>query len=862
MMTGYYLTLEFLISQTMKQLILFTIFLSSISNLKSQDVIYTVSGTYNQKKIPLDSIVIENLTNGKIFSFKDLPTGDNYLINLTQNTLGNTVNTTAPTKPQGFRIYKNIPGEISLIYNGLGQTDARISLVNINGQIIETYTKKHIYPGILLRLRFGGQGLYFLRIESNLQTQTYKIYGQDNFSYIKIDIVEEINSYIQDIYPKNAVIIGENHFSYEQGDSIRIWTFKKGLFSWPRMFRINISEGINFTFNEIVNPILSEIAYQDSIGEIIPFLIDGDTMYCKKVNNEYVFQGDILITKESLYNDSLKGAYVPTNLYPDPFILIIGQTWPNGKIFYEVDNSMKDDERLKNAILYWNENCPVTFIRRDKETKYVTFKYHKENCASHIGMQPLNFLNTIFIPDWANYGHILHEMGHTAGLIHEHSRSDRNDHIIVYPRCYVMDDINYHRFPSSINYGKFDFESIMLYKTSFKNDGKNCPDMTKIDGSEIQVQRSYLSFWDIKTLELMYGSRNSLKPIIDIIDNGQGKSWEITGIIKENGYGNIIDRVLAWKKAGDLNYNYKHFGAGSTDFSISLSNLSCGEYFCYATATNNDGSSTSRVIGHYIPPDIEFSITDITSNSALMNININDGESSCVEKVVYWLFRNLEEAQNHKVGEAFIKSSKLELNNNLLSTTITGLSPGTTYYVRVILIPDFVETGAIDDDIIEFTTPEISIGQYHAGGIVFYIDDSGLHGLAAAKIDHYRSVPWYNGEFVKTGATGKEIGIGLENTRKIIAALGDGDYAASNCYKLVSDGYSDWFLPSQNELDAMFKHYEILGMEKSSKYWSSTDGGCTTGGIWGGCAYCRDGWGYNSYEGPSSKHNVRAIRTF
>ena len=54
-----------------------------IGSTIAQDLIYTISGELDSNKIALDSILFENLTNGKKLLFENLPDQNDYVINLT-----------------------------------------------------------------------------------------------------------------------------------------------------------------------------------------------------------------------------------------------------------------------------------------------------------------------------------------------------------------------------------------------------------------------------------------------------------------------------------------------------------------------------------------------------------------------------------------------------------------------------------------------------------------------------------------------------------------------------------------------------------------------------------------------------------
>jgi len=125
------------------------------------------------------------------------------------------------------------------------------------------------------------------------------------------------------------------------------------------------------------------------------------------------------------------------------------------------------------------------------------------------------------------------------------------------------------------------------------------------------------------------------------------------------------------------------------------------------------------------------------------------------------------------------------------------------------------------------------VGDFYAGGVVFWLDGNG-GGLVC---DIYnQQYHWWNGENLTTGATATAIGTGQANTTTIIDVQGTGDpgtYAAEYCANFTSGGYSDWFLPSQDELFQMHTHFDIISttsvaqggelLEQYGEYWSSTE---------------------------------------
>ena len=124
------------------------------------------------------------------------------------------------------------------------------------------------------------------------------------------------------------------------------------------------------------------------------------------------------------------------------------------------------------------------------------------------------------------------------------------------------------------------------------------------------------------------------------------------------------------------------------------------------------------------------------------------------------------------------------------------------------------------------------IGDMTQGGIVFYIDESGEHGLVSDIVDLASpgnaadSTHQWSTVYEDTGASGDGIGAGAMNTLLIVSAQrGDTDSAARLCADLVRGGYGDWYLPSKEELNLMYNNLKVAGLGgfASTFYWSSTE---------------------------------------
>ena len=122
------------------------------------------------------------------------------------------------------------------------------------------------------------------------------------------------------------------------------------------------------------------------------------------------------------------------------------------------------------------------------------------------------------------------------------------------------------------------------------------------------------------------------------------------------------------------------------------------------------------------------------------------------------------------------------------------------------------------------------IGEKFGGGIIFWIDATGEHGLVASVADQSSGVRWYASALTWTMALGDGPGAGKSNSDIIIANQGYGDgltYAARLCHELsiIQNGitYSDWYLPSLSELNMLYVNRNLIGGFSALNYWSSTE---------------------------------------
>jgi hypothetical protein len=151
------------------------------------------------------------------------------------------------------------------------------------------------------------------------------------------------------------------------------------------------------------------------------------------------------------------------------------------------------------------------------------------------------------------------------------------------------------------------------------------------------------------------------------------------------------------------------------------------------------------------------------------------------------------------------------------------------------------------------------VGQTFGGGIIFYVDGTGEHGLIAS-IDTGEGIRAQWGCY-NTSVEDTELGVGTgaDNTKKIITVCrtaGSGNIAARLCNEVVIEGYTDWFLPSKEELNLLYENKEIIGGYEHGYYWSSSE--VDSHFAW----YQHFDFGFQDYLNKDFSYYFRPIRAF
>lgn len=229
------------------------------------------------------------------------------------------------------------------------------------------------------------------------------------------------------------------------------------------------------------------------------------------IEGRKVFQGDILLSEEISEDDPA---------YRAPGVSSRARRWPNGVVPVE-NTGLYNDARVAAAVAHIEQNTTVRFrfgVSSGKRLQFVN--PGTGECSSYAGMTSGTDPQPVNVGPSCTTGNLIHELGHAVGLFHEHTRSDRNNNVIVNAGCIQAGKADQFTILGSeaLNFGPYDLNSIMHYSsTSFLDSSiPGCTAvMTRLDGTTFGRQRTALTATDIMGINSLYQAWTLRLPAVD-----------------------------------------------------------------------------------------------------------------------------------------------------------------------------------------------------------------------------------------------------------------------------------------------------------------------------------------------------------
>jgi astacin (peptidase family M12A) len=205
-----------------------------------------------------------------------------------------------------------------------------------------------------------------------------------------------------------------------------------------------------------------------------------------------------------------------------------GRRWDGPIIPFTIDANLTDPQRVLQAMAAWENVSGVRFVARASQNDYVHFRHGQNACHSDTGR--IGGRQFITIEPSCSVAGIIHEVGHTIGLKHEHQRPDRDDFVTVHVNNVQAERAhNFEKLSASsvITTTVYDFQSIMHYSsTTFSKD----PSMLRtIDGNHGEVLDNSTSPMPLDA-QLVNESYHSYVGVVRRSDSGVDDAGAVGGI--------------------------------------------------------------------------------------------------------------------------------------------------------------------------------------------------------------------------------------------------------------------------------------------------------------------------------------------
>jgi len=113
------------------------------------------------------------------------------------------------------------------------------------------------------------------------------------------------------------------------------------------------------------------------------------------------------------------------------------------------------------------------------------------------------------------------------------------------------------------------------------------------------------------------------------------------------------------------------------------------------------------------------------------------------------------------------------------------------------------------------------IGEYYGGGIIFYVDEEGKHGLITKTIEQSS---WQHGAFTDDYTVRDGVGTANFNKKRLEAIQSSDAYDARSAANTQENRLGKWYLPTRYDMDKLYLNRTVIGgFSDFSKGWKSLE---------------------------------------
>lgn len=109
--------------------------------------------------------------------------------------------------------------------------------------------------------------------------------------------------------------------------------------------------------------------------------------------------------------------------------------WDFGVIPYEIDGNFSGGHKalFKQAMKHWENYTCIKFVERNPvdHPNYIVFTERPCGCCSFVGKRGQGPQAISIGKNCDKFGIVVHELGHVVGFWHEHTRPDRENHVVI-----------------------------------------------------------------------------------------------------------------------------------------------------------------------------------------------------------------------------------------------------------------------------------------------------------------------------------------------------------------------------------------------------------------------------------------------